>query len=120
MCPSPGHILSQSDWPELARDNVETNPITIKSETSSQGTEQFRVPFTFLLSAWAPCPLKSLALSACVSPWTIHFQVLDKAPLRALEGGPPSCNRAAQRTFRRKWLELNGDRDSSDEGAGSL
>ena len=49
-------------------------------------------------SSWAPLPscspprrtfpIKSLALSAHVSPWTTHFQVLDKSPLLALEGIP--------------------------------
>ena len=32
-----------------------------------------------------PFPIRSLDLSACVSPWTIHFRVLDKSP--------PSCNK---------------------------
>ena len=41
--------------------------------------------------SWAPLPycslprhpsaIKSLALLAHVSPWTIHFQVLDKSPV---------------------------------------
>ena len=43
---------------------------------------------TLLLFAQAPFPIKSLSLSACVSPQTIHFQVLDKSsfsgPGRAL------------------------------------
>ena len=42
-----------------------------------------------------PSPIKSLALSACVSPRTIHFQVLGKSPLSGPERGPPSCNTAA-------------------------
>ena len=33
-----------------------------------------------------PFPIKSLALSTCVSPQAVHFQVLDKSPLSALEG----------------------------------
>ena len=36
--------------------------------------------------------IKSLALSACVSPWTYHFQVLDKSPLWGPGRGFPSCN----------------------------
>ena len=39
-----------------------------------------------------PFPIKSLALSAHVSPQTIHFRVLDKNPLSGLGRGPPSCN----------------------------
>ena len=42
--------------------------------------------------AWAPLPIKSLALSACVSSWTIHFQVLDKSPFLGSGRGHPSCN----------------------------
>ena len=78
---------SESEW--LAKDNPETNPITIKPETASHVAEQFSwVP---LLSCSPPgClfPLKSLALSAHVSPRTIHFRVLDKSPVSGLEGVP--------------------------------
>ena len=38
-------------------------------------------------------PIKSLALSACVSPQTIHFHVLYKSPLLGPGRGPPSYNR---------------------------
>ena len=47
---------------------------------------------TLLLSAPPPLPIKPLALSACVSPRTIHFRVLDKSPLSGPGRGPPSCN----------------------------
>ena len=53
-------------------------------------------------SSWVPSsycsppghlfPMKSLALSASVSPQTIHFWVLDKRPLSGPGRGPPSCN----------------------------
>ena len=39
-----------------------------------------------------PFPIKSLALSACVSPQTIHFWVLDKNPLLGPERGRRSYN----------------------------
>ena len=39
-----------------------------------------------------PLPSKVFALSARVSPRTIHFQVLDKSPCSHLGRGPPSCN----------------------------
>ena len=39
-----------------------------------------------------PFPIKSLTLSAHVSPRTIHFWVLDKSPVSGLGRGPPSCN----------------------------
>ena len=65
---------SESEW--LAKDKPETNPITL--------------PYCSLPGC--PFPIKSLALSAHVSPWTIHFRVLDKSPLSGLERGPPSFN----------------------------
>ena len=41
-----------------------------------------------------PFPIKSLALPAHVSPWTIHIQVLDKSPLSGHGRGSPFCNRS--------------------------
>ena len=38
-------------------------------------------------------PIKSLALSAHVSPRTIHFRALDKSPVLGPGRGPPSCNK---------------------------
>ena len=48
---------------------------------------------SLLLSPRAPLPNTVTCLSACVSPWPIHFRVLDKSPL--LEPGtvPPSFNK---------------------------
>ena len=70
---------SESGW--LAKDSLETNPITIKSETASHVAEQFSwVPLPYCSLPGCPFPIKSLALSAHVSPHTIHFQVLDKSP----------------------------------------
>ena len=82
---------SESKW--LAKDNVETNPITIKPETASQVTELFSwVPLPSCSPPRRPFPIKPLALSAHVSPWTIHFWMLDKSPLLGPGRGPPSCN----------------------------
>ena len=82
---------SESEW--LAEDNLETNPITIKPETASHLTEPFSwVPLPYCSPPGCPFPIKSLALSAHVSPWTIHFWVLDKSPLSGPGRGPPSCN----------------------------
>ena len=39
-----------------------------------------------------PFPIKSLALSAHVSPRTIHFWVVGRSPLLGPGRGPPSCN----------------------------
>jgi len=65
---------SESEW--LAKDNPETNPITIKPETASHVTELFSwVPLPYCSPPRCPFPIKSLALSADVSPRTIHFWV---------------------------------------------
>ena len=82
---------SKSEW--LAKDNVKTNPITIKPETESHVAEQSSwLPLRYYSLPGCPFPVKSLALSACVSPQTIHFQVLDKSPLSGPGRGPPFCN----------------------------
>ena len=80
----------------LARDNPETNQITIQParlKTASHIREQFSwVPLPYCSPPGCPFPIKSLALSAHVSPWTIHFRVLDKSPVSGPGRGPPSCN----------------------------
>ena len=82
---------SESEW--LAKDNPETNPITIKPETASHVAEQFSwVPFPYCSPPGCPFPIKSLALSAHVSSQTIHFRVLDKSPVSGPGRGPPSGN----------------------------
>ena len=64
----------------LAKDNLETNPITIKPKTSSHVAELSSwVPLPYCSPPRCPFPIKSLALLALVSPRTIHFQVLDKS-----------------------------------------
>ena len=83
---------SESEW--LAKDNPETNPITIKPETASHVTELFSwVPLPYCSPPGCPFPIKSLALSAHVSPQTVHFRVLDKSPVSGPGRGPPSCNK---------------------------
>ena len=52
----------------------------------------FWFPLPYCSPPGRPFPIKSLALSAHVSPWTIHFQVLDKSPVSGPGRGPPSCN----------------------------
>ena len=79
---------SESEW--LAKDNPEANLITIKPETASHLTEQFFwVPLPYFSPPGCPFLIKSLALSAHVSPWTIHFRVLDKSPVLGPGRGPP-------------------------------
>ena len=83
---------SESEW--SAKDNPEANPISIKPETASHAAEQFSwVPLPYFSPPRCPFPIKSLALSAHVSPRTIHFRVLDKSPVSGPGKGPPSCNR---------------------------
>ena len=83
---------SKSEW--LVKDHPETNPITIKPETASHVAEQFSwVPLPYCSPPGCPFPIKSLALSAHVSPRTTHFRVLDKSPVLGPARGPHSCNR---------------------------
>ena len=77
---------SESEW--LAKDNPETNPTTIKPKTVSHVAELF----SWFPLPCCPFPIKSPALSAHESPWTIHFWVLDKSPVSGPGRGPPSCN----------------------------
>ena len=61
----------------LARDNPETNPITLKPETVSLMAEQFSwIPLPWCSLPGCFFPIKSFSLSARVSPQTIHFWVL--------------------------------------------
>ena len=77
----------------LAKDNSETNSIIIKPETASHVAEQFScVPLPYCSPPRCPFPIKSLALSAHVSPQTIHFRVLDKSPVSGPGRGLPSYN----------------------------
>ena len=81
---------SELEW--LAKDNPETNPITIKPK--SHVAEQCSwVPSPSCSPPRRPFSIKSLALSAHVSPWTIQFWVLDKSPVSGPGSGPPSCNK---------------------------
>ena len=82
-----------SELERLVKDHPETNPITIKPDIVSHAAEQFSwVPLPYCSPPGCPFPIKSLALSAHVSPWTIHFQVLDKSPVSGPGRGPSSCN----------------------------
>ena len=94
----------ESKW--LARDHLETNPIPIKPETVSHVAKQSS--WVLLRSCSPPrclCPQKSLALSVCVSPQTIHFWMWGKSLLSGPERGPPSCSRFMIRIWA-KWVQL--------------
>ena len=76
---------SESGW--LAKDDLETNPITIKLKTASHVTEKF---------SWAPLPSCfpnkiPCFVRTCVSS-EMHFRVLDKSPVVGPRRGPPSYN----------------------------
>ena len=91
MCAPPGRTLESE---QLAKDHPETNPIIIKPKTASHMADQYYwFPLPYFSLPMCPFPIKSLALSAHVSPQTIHFQVLDKSPLSGPERGPPSYNK---------------------------
>ena len=82
---------SELEW--LVKEHPETNPITIKPHIASQAAEQFSwVPLPYCSPPRCPFPIKSLGLSADVSPWTIHFWVLDKNPVSGPRRDPLTCN----------------------------
>ena len=113
---------SESEW--LAKDNLETNPITIKPKTVSHMAERFSwVTLPYCSPPACPFPIKSLALSAHVSPRTIHFRVLDKSPVSGPGRGPRSCNNmfilsALGEKILRRW-KMTRDSYVEDEKKGT-
>ena len=96
-----------SESERLAKDHPETNPITIKPKTASHVAELFSwVPLPYCSPPRCPFPIKSLALSAHVSPQTIHFQVLDKISVSEPGRGPPSCNSCSNSCYCCSCLQL--------------
>lgn len=98
---------SNSEW--LATDNQETNPITVSPETShvAERFSSVSLPCCYLLGH--PFPIKaSCFASTSVSP-IIHFWVLSKNLLQALEICPISCNRISYQflVLSFKWLHIN-------------
>ena len=82
---------SESEW--LAKDNLETNPITVKPEPASHVAELISwVPLPSCSPSGHHFPIKSLAFSGPVFSRTIHFQVLVKSPVSGPRRGLPSCN----------------------------
>ena len=85
----------------MAKDHLETNPIAIIPETASHAAEQFSwVPLPYCSPPGCPFPIKSLALSAHVSPRTIHFRMLDKRAVSGPGRGPPACNSISRQSVR--------------------
>ena len=69
--------------------------------------EQFSwVPLPYCSSPRCPFSIKSLALSAHVSPQTIHFQVLDKISVSEPGRGPPSCNSCSNSCYCCSFFQL--------------
>ena len=98
---------SESEW--LAKDNPGTNPIVIKPKNVSHVADLFSwVPLPYCSPPGCPFPIKSLALLAHVSPWTIHFWVLDKSPVLGPGRDPPSCNNSSILVWRIPWTEEPG------------
>ena len=104
--------LDQARW--LARDNLETNLITMKPETESRD----RAVLGSLMHCSPPrClfPIKSLASSAHVSPQTIHFQVLETNPLSGPGWGPLPVMWSYSQTRLEdlEWVAMPSSRGSS-------
>ena len=95
---------SESEW--LAKDNPETNSITINPETASHAEQFSWFPLLYCSPARCPFPIKSLALSAHVSLQTIHFWVLDKSPVSGPGMGPSSCNTVVTVSFQHWHLSF--------------
>ena len=76
----------ESEW--LARDNAETDPITIKPETASDsGRAVLLSSLTPLLSTWEPLPNKvSCFVSTCISSDNSFPSVRQEPTLRPWKG----------------------------------
>ena len=82
---------SESEW--LAKDDLETNPITIKPETEPYGRAVLLGSLTLLLSTPVPFPNKiSCFVSTCVSSDN-SFPSVTQEPSLGPGRRPPSCNR---------------------------
>ena len=102
MRTQPGRTLSQNDWPETTQEII---PSYKTQDREPQGRPVLLGPHTLLLSAQAPLPNK-VSLSARVSPWTIHFSVLDKSPLLCPGRGSPSCYNSSKFIKEGIWRPL--------------
>ena len=85
----PGRALSQNDWLKTTRKLI---PSHKTRDRESCGRAVLLVPLPYCSQPRCPFPIKSLALSAHVSPQTIHLWVSDKSPVLGPGKGPPSCN----------------------------
>ena len=79
---------SESEW--LAKDNLETNPTTIKLKTVSHcGRAVLLGSLTVLLSVWAPFPSKiSCFVSTCISSDNSFWSVRQEPSFGPCKGSP--------------------------------
>ena len=82
---------NQSDQPEKTQKQT---PLQWNARLQATWQSSSPVPLPCCPPPGCPFPIKSLALSACVSPQTIHFRMLDKSPLLVTGRGPSSCNKS--------------------------
>ena len=101
----------ESEW--LARDNPETNAITITPKTASQTSEQFSwVPLSCCFPPGHSLPIESFAFSAHISPWIVNFWLFDKSPLVGpWKGVSPSCNPRTMQLWKRMTCALYPNRE---------
>ena len=101
-------MKDESGW--WAKDNLETNPITIKPETGSQPPVRAVLlgSLTLLLSARASFPIKSLALSAYVFLRQFFSECKTRIHSWGPRGGPPSYNTLSEKL---KSTQLDEDRE---------
>ena len=85
----PGRTLTQNDWLKMTWKLI---PWSWNPRLQAMWQQSSWVPLPYCFLPRGPFQIKSLALSAHVSPWTIHFQVLDKSPVSSPGRGPPSCS----------------------------
>ena len=117
-CTPPGRTLSQNNWPKTTWKVIPHYHNAWDCEPC--GRAVLLGSLTLLLSGGLGgrvrvlFPIKSLALSACVSPWTYHFQVLDKSPLWGPGRGFPSCNTSFPDPWPRKKFSRAVISESSD------
>ena len=92
----------------IGQSHPETNPITIKPKTASPAAEQFSwVPLPSCSPPGCPFPIKSLALSACVSSDNSFLSVRQEPSFRPWKGSP-------------FLQQLDGITDLMDMGLGGL
>ena len=89
MSVPPGRTLGPNDWSETSQKLAHHQK---SRDPEPHGRAVLLGSFVLLLSTRHPFPMKSLALSAHMSPRTIHFWVSDKSPLLGPRSGPPFSN----------------------------